>query len=146
MIRGSSWLLAVKGRVCIGPLARILWARAVTVQCANSCRCLFALRNRADLVTLKQLIESGQLRLSSTGPMPLSEAAETVDYIGMRHCRGKSSSAYEGDLEPTSAVWQGGDPPRHHGSKRRRGYRALMRHACLLLIITALAPVRVLYE
>jgi NADPH:quinone reductase-like Zn-dependent oxidoreductase len=46
------------------------------------------MRNQADLVALKQLIESGRLTPVIDRTYSLSGAPAAIEYVGNRHCRG----------------------------------------------------------
>jgi len=73
----------------IGPMARILWARVLSLFVHQRLPLFVAMRNQADLVVLKQLIESGKVRPVIDRTYALSEAPAAIEYVGNRHCRGK---------------------------------------------------------
>ncbi len=73
----------------IGPMARIVWARVLSLFVRQRLPLFVAMRNQADLVVLKQLIESGKVTPIIDRTFALSEAPAAIEYVGNRHCRGK---------------------------------------------------------
>ena len=73
----------------IGPLARIFLAQVMSRFVRQRLPLFVATRNKADLVVLKQVIDSGEATPVIDRTYALSEASEAVEYVGKRHCRGK---------------------------------------------------------
>lgn len=78
-----------EGNRWIGPLHRIVWARVLSLFMSRQVNAFLALRNKADLLELTELIESGKVRPVIDRVYPLAEVPDAIAYVGMRHCRGK---------------------------------------------------------
>ena len=76
------------GRV-IGPLARIVKARARSLFTRQTLRPFLSSEKRQDMLHLAGLLEAGHLMPVIDRAYPLSEAAEAFRYIGAGHNRGK---------------------------------------------------------
>jgi NADPH:quinone reductase-like Zn-dependent oxidoreductase len=78
--RGGRW---------VGPLGRIVKARARSLLTRQTLQPLFSVEKRQDLLVLAELLEAGQLTPVIDRTYPLSEAAEALRYVGAGHTRGK---------------------------------------------------------
>ncbi|MFN8592141.1 MAG: NAD(P)-dependent alcohol dehydrogenase [Thermomicrobiales bacterium] len=76
------------GRV-IGPLARIVKARAWSLFTRQTLRPFFSVEKRQDLLDLADLLAAGHLTPVIDRTYPLREAAEALRYVGAGHTRGK---------------------------------------------------------
>lgn len=76
------------GRV-IGPLARIVKARARSLFTRQTLRPFLSVEKRQDLLDLADLLAAGQLTPVIDRTYPLCEAAEALRYVGAGHTRGK---------------------------------------------------------
>jgi len=73
----------------LGPIGQILRARLVDRFVSQRLVTFVAKTNQADLLTLKELVESGQIRPVLDRCYPLAQAAEAIRYLEARHARGK---------------------------------------------------------
>ena len=73
----------------IGPLGRIIKARAISLLVRQRLRPFLSMENNEDLVHLKELIESGKVTPVIDRTYPLSESAEALAYVAEGHARGK---------------------------------------------------------
>jgi NADPH:quinone reductase-like Zn-dependent oxidoreductase len=78
--RGGRW---------VGPLGRIVKARARSVFTCQTLQPFLSVEKRQDLLDLAQLLEAAQLTPVIDRTYPLSEAAEALRYVGAGHTRGK---------------------------------------------------------
>ena len=78
--RGGRWL---------GPLGRIVKARLRSGFTRQQLKPLVSVAKRRDLLTLADLLASGQVRSVIDRTYPLDEAADALRYIGAGHTRGK---------------------------------------------------------
>ncbi len=78
--RGGRW---------VGPLGRIVKARAQSLFSRQTLQPLFSVEKRQDLLELAGLLEAGRLKPVIDRTYPLSEAAEALRYVGAGHTRGK---------------------------------------------------------
>jgi NADPH:quinone reductase-like Zn-dependent oxidoreductase len=78
--RGGRWL---------GPLGRIVKARLRSGFTRQQLKPLVSVAKRRDLLTLADLLASGQVRPVIDRTYPLDEAADALRYIGAGHTRGK---------------------------------------------------------
>jgi NADPH:quinone reductase-like Zn-dependent oxidoreductase len=78
-----------RGGRLVGPLARIVKARARSLFTRQTLRPFLSVEKRQDLLHLAGLLEAGQLTPVIDRTYPLSEAAEAFRYIGAGHTRGK---------------------------------------------------------
>jgi NADPH:quinone reductase-like Zn-dependent oxidoreductase len=78
-----------RGGRLIGPLARIVKARARSLFTRQTLRPFLSVEKRQDLLHLAGLLEAGQLTPVIDRTYPLCEAAEALRYIGAGHTRGK---------------------------------------------------------
>lgn len=78
--RGGRW---------VGPLGRIVKARARSPFTRQTLQPLFSVEKRRDLLELADLLEAGQLKPVIDRTYPLSEAADALRYVGAGHTRGK---------------------------------------------------------
>jgi NADPH:quinone reductase-like Zn-dependent oxidoreductase len=78
--RGGRWL---------GPLGRIVKARARSVFTRQTLRPFLSVEKRQDLLYLAELLEAARLTPVIDRTYPLSEAAEALRYVGAGHTRGK---------------------------------------------------------
>jgi NADPH:quinone reductase-like Zn-dependent oxidoreductase len=73
-----------------GSLGRIIWARVLSLFLREDLHPFLSLPKHDDLDTLRELIESGDVKPSVGRTFPLVEAAEAVAYVGQRHAQGKT--------------------------------------------------------
>jgi NADPH:quinone reductase-like Zn-dependent oxidoreductase len=73
-----------------GSLGRIVAARVLSLFIGENLHPFLSLPKHDDLVTLGEMIESGDVTPSVGRTFPLVEAAEAVAYVGERHARGKT--------------------------------------------------------
>jgi NADPH:quinone reductase-like Zn-dependent oxidoreductase len=73
----------------IGPIARALGALVMSRFASQTLRPFMSDVNKDDLLTLKELIETGKVRPVIDRTYPLSETAEAVRYLGTGQARGK---------------------------------------------------------
>jgi len=78
-----------RGSRMIGPLARIVKARARSLFTRQTLQPFLSVEKRQDLLDLADLLEAGHLTPVIDRTYPLSEAAEALRYIGAGHTRGK---------------------------------------------------------
>jgi len=78
--RGGRW---------VGPLGRIVKARARSVFTRQTLQPFLSVGKRQDLLDLAELLEAAQLTPVIDRTYPLSEAAEALRYVGAGHTRGK---------------------------------------------------------
>ena len=78
-----------RGGRLVGPLARIVKARARSLFTRQTLRPFLSVEKRQDLLHLAGLLEAGQLTPVIDRTYPLSEAAEAFRYIGAGHTQGK---------------------------------------------------------
>ena len=78
--RGGRW---------VGPLGRIVKARARSLFTRQTLRPFTSVGKRQDLLDLAELLEAAQLTPVIDRTYPLSEAAEALRYVGAGHTRGK---------------------------------------------------------
>ncbi len=78
--RGGRW---------VGPLGRVVKARARSLFTRQTLRPLVSVEKRQDLLELADLLEAGQLTPVIDRTYPLSEAAEALRYVGAGHTQGK---------------------------------------------------------
>ena len=78
--RGGRWL---------GPLGRIATARLLSGFTRQRLKPLISVEKQRDLLTLADLLATGQVRPLIDRTYPLDEAAEALRYVGAGHTRGK---------------------------------------------------------
>ena len=78
--RGGRW---------VGPLGRIVKARARSLFTRQTLRPFTSVGKRQDLLDLAELLEAAHLTPVIDRTYPLSEAAEALRYVGAGHTRGK---------------------------------------------------------
>ncbi|MDP2287438.1 MAG: NAD(P)-dependent alcohol dehydrogenase [Actinomycetota bacterium] len=78
--RGGRWL---------GPLGRITKARVLSGFTRQQLRPFLSVEKRQDLLTLAELLTTGQVRTVIDRTYPLEEAADALRYIAAGHTRGK---------------------------------------------------------
>ena len=78
--RGGRW---------VGPLGRIVKARARSLFTRQTLRPFLSVGKRQDLLDLAELLEAAHLTPVIDRTYPLSEAAEALRYVGAGHTRGK---------------------------------------------------------
>ena len=78
--RGGRW---------VGPLGRIVKARARSLFTRQTLRPFTSVGKRQDLLDLAELLEAAQLAPVIDRTYPLSEAAQALRYVGAGHTRGK---------------------------------------------------------
>ena len=78
--RGGRW---------VGPLGRIVKARARSVFTRQTLQPFLSVGKRQDLLDLAELLEAAHLTPVIDRTYPLSEAAEALRYVGAGHTRGK---------------------------------------------------------
>ncbi|MFC5931103.1 NAD(P)-dependent alcohol dehydrogenase [Cryobacterium melibiosiphilum] len=78
--RGGRWL---------GPLGRIVTARVLSGVTRQHLKPFVSVEKRQDLLTLADLLTSGQVRSVIDRTYPLDEAADALRYVGAGHTRGK---------------------------------------------------------
>jgi NADPH:quinone reductase-like Zn-dependent oxidoreductase len=78
--RGGRW---------VGPLGRIVKARARSVFTRQTLQPFLSVGKRQDLLDLAELLEAAQLTPVIDRTYPLSEATEALRYVGAGHTRGK---------------------------------------------------------
>ncbi len=74
----------------IGPLVSPLQVIVLSRFVKQRLRFFIANINRADLITLSELIENGKLMPVIDRTYPLNETAEAIRYLEARHARGKT--------------------------------------------------------
>jgi NADPH:quinone reductase-like Zn-dependent oxidoreductase len=79
-----------EGNRLVGSLWRIVGARLLSPFVSQRLHPFLSLSKRDDLVTLKEMIESGQVTPVVGKTYPLVETAAALDYVGRRHSRGKT--------------------------------------------------------
>ena len=78
--RGGRWL---------GPLGRIVTARVLSGFTRQQLRPFTSVEKRQDLLTLADLLATGQVTPVIDRTYPLDEAADALRYVGAGHTRGK---------------------------------------------------------
>jgi NADPH:quinone reductase-like Zn-dependent oxidoreductase len=78
-----------RGGVWVGPLGRIVKARARSLFTRQTLRPFTSVGKRQDLLDLAELLEAAQLTPVIDRTYPLSQAAEALRYVGAGHTRGK---------------------------------------------------------
>jgi NADPH:quinone reductase-like Zn-dependent oxidoreductase len=78
-----------RGGLWVGPLGRIVKARARSLFTRQTLRPFTSVGKRKDLLDLAELLEAAQLTPVIDRTYPLSEAAEALRYVGAGHTRGK---------------------------------------------------------
>ena len=78
-----------RGGLWVGPLGRIVKARARSLFTRQTLRPFTSVGKRQDLLDLAELLESAQLTPVIDRTYPLSQAAEALRYVGAGHTRGK---------------------------------------------------------
>lgn len=78
--RGGRW---------IGPLGRIVTARALSVFTRQRLRPFASIEKRQDLLALAEMLATGQITPVIDRTYPLDDAAEALRYVGAGHTRGK---------------------------------------------------------
>lgn len=78
-----------RGGLWVGPLGRIVKARARSLFTRQTLQPLFSVEKRQDLLELADLLETRRLTPVIDRTYPLSEAAEALRYVGAGHTRGK---------------------------------------------------------
>jgi NADPH:quinone reductase-like Zn-dependent oxidoreductase len=78
-----------RGGLWVGPLGRIVKARARSLFTRQTLRPFTSVGKRQDLLDLAELLEAAQLAPVIDGTYPLSEAAQALRYVGAGHTRGK---------------------------------------------------------
>src|SRR6185312_249127 len=78
--RGGRWL---------GPLGRIVKARALSGFTRQQLKPFLSVGKRQDLLTLADLLATGQVTPAIDRTHPLAEAADALRYVGAGHTRGK---------------------------------------------------------
>jgi NADPH:quinone reductase-like Zn-dependent oxidoreductase len=78
--RGGRWL---------GPLGRIVKARVLSGFTRQQLKPLLSVEKRQDLLTLADLLATGQVTPVIDRTYPLDEAADALRYVGAGHTRGK---------------------------------------------------------
>jgi len=78
--RGGRW---------VGPLGRIVRARVLSAFTRQRLRPLVSIETRQDLLTLTDLLSTGQITPVIDRTYPLDEAADALRYVGAGHTRGK---------------------------------------------------------
>jgi NADPH:quinone reductase-like Zn-dependent oxidoreductase len=78
--RGGRW---------VGPLGRIVKARARSLVTRQTLRPFLSIENRQDLLTLSDWLQTGELTPVIDRTYPLSAAADALRYVGAGHTRGK---------------------------------------------------------
>ena len=73
----------------LGPLGHIVRMRLRAIAARRKCAFFMAKPNRADLETLAELLESGQVRSVIDRTYTAEESAEAFRYLGTGHLRGK---------------------------------------------------------
>ena len=73
----------------IGPMGRVVKALVVSLFVRQQLRPFLSTNNKADLVVLKELIETGKVRPVIDRTYPLSETPEAIGYVGEGHACGK---------------------------------------------------------
>ena len=83
-----------KGR-WLGPLAGLLKAVALSRFVSQKLRPLLAHLNKADLIVLRELLETGKITPVIDRTYPLGEAANAIQYLEGGHARGKVAITME---------------------------------------------------
>jgi NADPH:quinone reductase-like Zn-dependent oxidoreductase len=78
-----------RGGLWVGPLGRIVKARARSLFTRQTLRPFTSVGKRQDLLDLAELLEAAQLAPVIDRTYPLSEAAQALRYVGAGHTRGK---------------------------------------------------------
>ncbi|MBC8090571.1 MAG: NAD(P)-dependent alcohol dehydrogenase [Pseudonocardia sp.] len=78
-----------RGGLWVGPLGRIVKARARSLFTRQTLRPFTSVGKRQDLLELAELLETGRLTPVIDRTYPLTEAAEALRYVGAGHTRGK---------------------------------------------------------
>jgi len=78
-----------RGGLWVGPLGRIVKARARSLFTRQTLRPFTSVGKRQDLLDLAELLEAAQLTPVIDRTYPLSQAAEALRYVGAGHTRGK---------------------------------------------------------
>jgi NADPH:quinone reductase-like Zn-dependent oxidoreductase len=78
-----------RGGLWVGPLGRIVKARARSLFTRQTLRPFTSVGKRKDLLDLAELLEAAHLTPVIDRTYPLSEAAEALRYVGAGHTRGK---------------------------------------------------------
>lgn len=73
----------------LGPIGRILTARMLSVVSRQQLKPFFSLGKREGLLTLADLLATGQIRPVIDRTYPLDDAAEALHHVGAGHTRGK---------------------------------------------------------
>jgi NADPH:quinone reductase-like Zn-dependent oxidoreductase len=78
-----------RGGLWVGPLGRVVKARARSLFTRQTLRPFTSFAKRRDLLDLAELLEAARLTPVIDRTYPLSEAAEALRYVGAGHTRGK---------------------------------------------------------
>ena len=78
-----------RGGLWVGPLGRVVKARARSLFTRQTLRPFTSVGKRQDLLELAELLETGRLTPVIDRTYPLSGAAEALRYVGAGHTRGK---------------------------------------------------------
>jgi NADPH:quinone reductase-like Zn-dependent oxidoreductase len=73
----------------LGPLGRIVKARVLSGFTRQQLKPLVSVAKRQDLLTLADLLATGQVTPVIDRTYPLDEAADALRYVGAGHTRGK---------------------------------------------------------
>jgi NADPH:quinone reductase-like Zn-dependent oxidoreductase len=73
----------------LGPAGHLVKVRLATLRASQTFKFFIAKLTAADLLVMKELIESGQVTPSVERTYPLSEAADALRYIGEGHAQAK---------------------------------------------------------
>lgn len=79
-----------EGGAWFGSLGRIIGARLRSPFVSQKLAPFISLPKNEDLLTLKELIESGQIKPIIDRTLPLGETADAISYVGAGHARGKT--------------------------------------------------------
>jgi NADPH:quinone reductase-like Zn-dependent oxidoreductase len=80
---------APKGNRLLGPLSHVVRLRLAAVRSSRKVVFFIAQFNKADMETLRELLETGQVKPVVDRRYELSEIADALRYLGEGHARGK---------------------------------------------------------
>jgi NADPH:quinone reductase-like Zn-dependent oxidoreductase len=78
-----------RGGRCLGPIGRIVKARVLSGFTRQQLKPFTSVEKRQDLLTLADLLATGQVTPVIDRTYPLDEAADALHYVGAGHTRGK---------------------------------------------------------
>ena len=78
-----------RGKRLLGPLGHVVRSRLRSLFTSQKATFFVAQLNKADLETLRELLETGQMTSVIDSSYPLDDVAEALQHMGEGHPRGK---------------------------------------------------------